>query len=117
MPTDPLPPAERHNDPRQVLIDTLDRHQKRDIKSCDCGTWGSDHGHLGQRHSVHVADVALAELAASGLWIWSKPDAAGRGMLREAFEAGKTRQRYGDEAHDFDAWYAAFFGEDNTDAD
>lgn len=60
------PPEERHDDPRRVLIDALDGHQKRDIKSCDCGTFGSDHGHLGQRHSVHVADVVLAELKANG---------------------------------------------------
>lgn len=66
--TAPLPPEERH-DPRQVLIDVLLRHQKRDIKSCDCGTWGSDHGHLGQSHAKHVADRALAALAAAGLTV------------------------------------------------
>ena len=44
---------------QRVLI----AHQRRDIKGCLCGTWGSDHGHLGQSHAGHL----LAELRAAGL--------------------------------------------------
>jgi hypothetical protein len=54
----------------EVAVDTerrvelvLVNHQRRDIKGCSCGRWGSDHGHLGQSHAGHL----LAELRAAGL--------------------------------------------------
>jgi hypothetical protein len=40
-------------------------HQRRDIKGCTCGEWGSDHGHMGQSHTAHV----VAELRKVGLVI------------------------------------------------
>lgn len=43
----------------QVLI----HHQRRDIKGCSCGQWGSDHGHMGQSHGVHL----IEELSRAGL--------------------------------------------------
>lgn len=108
------------NDPRQVLIDALLRHQKRDIKSCDCGTWGSDHGHLGQRHSVHVADVQLAELAAAGYTV-VKVAETGTGLGAQTLD-GTVRPRaytWGYKAtHQRDEWYGDWrpVGEDDTDA-
>lgn len=47
----------------QTVEWVLAYHQRRDIKNCSCGQWGSDHGHLGQSHALHV----LAELRAAGL--------------------------------------------------
>lgn len=52
-------------DPRveQIVQRVLIEHQRRDIKGCGCGRWGSDHGNLGESHGAHV----LAELRAAGL--------------------------------------------------
>ena len=43
--------------------DVLLAHQRRDIKGCTCGQWGSDHGHAGQSHIAHV----IVELRRAGL--------------------------------------------------
>jgi hypothetical protein len=45
--------------------DVLIQHQRRDIKGCTCGEWGSDHGHIGQSHTAHI----IAELRKAGLVI------------------------------------------------
>lgn len=45
----------------------LVEHQRRDIKGCTCGQWGSDHGHMGRSHTGHV----IEQLHAAGLRIVS----------------------------------------------
>jgi hypothetical protein len=53
-------------------------HQRRDIRGCTCGTWGSDHGHLGQSHPGHV----LERLRAAGLHlVGSRPCLYGEGRI------------------------------------
>jgi hypothetical protein len=44
----------------EIAQQVLATHQRRDIKSCSCGTWGSDHGHMGQSHGLHVLDQLRA---------------------------------------------------------
>lgn len=51
---------------RATLIDVVVHHYRRDIGSCGCGEWGVDHGHLGQCHAAHVADIAMGRLATAG---------------------------------------------------
>jgi hypothetical protein len=51
--------------PEERAHDVLLAHQRRDIKGCTCGRWGSEHGQMGRSHTWHV----LAELRAAGLRI------------------------------------------------
>lgn len=67
-------PALFHNidpnrDAEPVAEGVLIAHLRRDIKGCSCGTWGSDHGNLGQSHAGHL----LAELCRAGLTLVRAP--------------------------------------------
>lgn len=46
-----------------IAAAVLIQHQRRDIKGCSCGRWGSDHGHIGRSHPDHV----IEQLRAAGI--------------------------------------------------
>lgn len=54
---------------RALAETVLVTHQRRDIRGCTCGKWGSDHGHMGQSHPGHVID----ELERAGIRLVEVP--------------------------------------------
>jgi hypothetical protein len=80
-------------DPAAVIRVRLIEHQRLDISGCICG-WGVDHGHMGQSHAAHQAELVLAALHAAGLVVvptdalrkvlgWSVPSLPGYVEARE----------------------------------